>query len=998
MPDPIKSIVKDNFLYAGGHPIPLGSAAWFEWLASSKKFSFKSLRGNFIAQCEKRRNKAYWYAYRRAGKLSKVYLGKTEELTPERLEQACISLTSQGLLEQFTDQAVGNESVTTESRIDSSLLPLTKVNVPILPRQLIARPRLTHRINTPLTLIHAPSGFGKSTLLNDWKQTVGHPIAWLSLDDNDNHLIRFWHSVTMALQTVDPDFGKELLAYLSTASPVQPAEVVLRLTNDIVHHQAAFPHLGLVLDDCHRITRAEIYDSIQAWLEHFPPNMQLIILGHTNPPISLGHLRAKGWVTELEATDLRFTLEEGVDYLRQFQPEVSLAYDDLAKLVRHTEGWAAGLTLTALAMGRQENQRHFVDTFSGAHIYMREYFLETVLQRSSPDVQDFLLKTSILKHLTGGLCDTVTGQTGGEEILLRLWQENLFIIRLDEKGWFRYHDLFSEMLLSQLQARFPDEVSELHRRAAQWYREQYAPADAVYHLLATEAWEEAAFLMEEMALRELEQYGEDSRLLRWLQELPATVVQKHKTLLFVYLRLAQVALPRKKIERFISHIESNLSSKPVSQQTEDERDVLVEIQQLRQAWEQGDPFVPPSQTGSANDARWELLNDLHLLKQMYGPQTDALETQIIDLLRKAQAQGNLFVTLMAGGVLARRAFVSGQLRRSEKIARQILEQALAQRGKLPEPASIALATLSHIFMERNNLGLAQRYLAQVVEVDPNPTSTNMLVQTAFQRAEMQIAQGNFAGAITNIESIRELHLRRPSGMWSDQDLVAYKAFIYARMGDSEAVEHILNESTDVGEHALSRLARAEILLMKRQAEAAESLLASILAEYPNGILAVPPIRPRILLAIALFEQHKVNQALQAIKEAVRLAAPEQFIRPFLEGNAVCLSLLSLALQTESMNSESQAFIRNVLRLSNYTGSEALITQAEIEALSTSASISPREQEVLRLISLGCSNREIARKLSISESTVKTHVGNIYTKLNVNSRIQAITYAKELKLV
>ena len=580
MPDPIKSIVKDNFLYAGGHPIPLGSAAWFEWLASSKKFSFKSLRGNFIAQCEKRRNKAYWYAYRRAGKLSKVYLGKTEELTPERLEQACISLTSQGLLEQFTDQAVGNESVTTESRIDSSLLPLTKVNVPILPRQLIARPRLTHRINTPLTLIHAPSGFGKSTLLNDWKQTIGHPIAWLSLDDNDNHLIRFWHSVTMALQTVDPDFGKELLAYLSTASPVQPAEVVLRLTNEIVHHQAAFPHLGLVLDDCHRITRAEIYDSIQAWLEHFPPNMQLIILGHTNPPISLGHLRAKGWVTELEATDLRFTLEEGVDYLRQFQPEVSLAYDDLAKLVRHTEGWAAGLTLTALAMGRQENQRHFVDTFSGAHIYMREYFLETVLQRSSPDVQDFLLKTSILKHLTGGLCDTVTGQTGGEEILLRLWQENLFIIRLDEKGWFRYHDLFSEMLLSQLQARFPDEVSELHRRAAQWYREQYAPADAVYHLLATEAWEEAAFLMEEMALRELEQYGEDSRLLRWLQELPATVVQKHKTLLFVYLRLAQVALPRKKIERFISHIESNLSTKPVSQQTEDERDVLVEIQQI----------------------------------------------------------------------------------------------------------------------------------------------------------------------------------------------------------------------------------------------------------------------------------------------------------------------------------------------------------------------------------------------------------------------------------
>jgi LuxR family maltose regulon positive regulatory protein len=998
MSDSVKSIVKDNILLAGASQIPVGSQPWYEWLSTAKKFSFKSPGGNFVAQCEKRRNKDYWYAYRRAGKLLKFYLGKTEELTAERLEQASISLAGQTRLQQVGNQTSGNESFAAESRIDTSFLPLTKVNVPVLPRQLVARRRLTHQISTPLTVIYAPSGFGKSTLLNDWKQVCGHPVAWLSLDDSDNDPIRFWYSVTIALQTVNPEFGKEILTYLSTGAPIQLSDVVSRLTNDIVHSQESNPHFGLVLDDFHRMRRTEIYDSIQSWIEHLPPNMQLIILGHTNPPLSMGHLRAKGLLTELDANDLRFTLDEGVDYLRQYQEETSLAYDDLAKLVRHTEGWAAGLTLTALAMGKQEDHRQFVDTFSGAHIYMREYFMETVLQRSSPDVQAFLLKTAILKHLTGSLCDAVTGQSDGEQMLLRLWHENLFIVKLEEQGWYRYHDLFAEMLLSQLHVHFPDQVQHLHKQAAQWYRTQYAPADAIYHLLAIEAWEEAALLMEEMALRELEQYGEDSRLLRWLQELPTGVVQKHKTLLFVYLRLALVALPKQKVERFISHIETSLTSKPIAQQTQDEQDVLIEIQQIRHAWDRGDQFMPPARDGSENNAKWELLNGMHLLSQAYDPHAGTMEQQISDLLSRAQVQKNLFVILMAGGVLARRLFVNGQLRRSEKIARQVLEQAHAQRGKLPEPASIALSTLSQVYLERNDPGLAQKYLTESLEVDPNPTSTNMLVQAAIQRAEMQIAQENFAEALANIQSIRDLHLRRPSGAWIDQDLLAYEGYIYIRMGDVSSAEQILNESAEKGEHGLSQLVLAEVLLLKKQPESAEKQLNEIMSQYPNGMLSIPLMRARILLARALFDQYKMNQSLQTMKEAIRLAAPEKFIRPFLESRTIHLPLLSLTLQTENLTHESQTFIKEILRLCNYVGSELQISQSELDALTASASISSREQEVLRLISAGYSNREIAGKLSISESTVKTHVGNIYTKLNVNSRVQAITHAKELRLV
>jgi LuxR family maltose regulon positive regulatory protein len=1000
MPGTDKTIVRDNFLFEGATSIPVGSPLWFEWLSKAKHFSFKSSNGCFVAQCETRRDKAYWYAYRRrAGKLLKAYLGKTEELTLERLQQASLSLTEQPLIKQKISQPVGNENFTIESRIDTSFLPITKINVPLLPRQLVSRPRLTCQINTPLTLIYAPSGFGKSTLLNDWKQSCSHPVAWLALDESDNQAIRFWYSVIMALQTIDHDFGAELLTHLRTGSSIRLSEVVSRLTNDIVNLQTSYPHFGLVLDDFHRINQTEIYDSLQAWLEHLPPNMQLIILGHTKPPLSLGHLRAKGLLTELDANDLRFTLEEGINYLRQYQQEPPLAYGDLTKLVKHAEGWAAGLTLTALALGKQENRRQFVDTFSGAHIYMREYFMETALQRSSPEVQSFLLKTAILKHLTGSLCDALTGQTGGEEMLAHLWQENLFIVRLEEQGWYRYHDLFAEMLLSELEARFPAEVPQLHQRAAQWYRKQYAPADAIYHLLATQAWEEAALLLEEMALRELEQYGEDSRLLRCLQELPARVVQKHKTLLFVYLWLADVALPEQTIEHFITHIETDLSKKPDFQQTQDERDVLVEIQQIRRAWEQGDQFIPPARDGSENDAKWELLNGLHLFRHMYGPNPELWENQIASLLHKAESQGNLFVILMAGGVLARRALIKGQLRRSEKIVRQVLEQALARRGKLPETASIALGVLSQIHLERNELELAQKYLAQALDVDPNPTSTNMLIQIAIQRAKIQMVQGNFAEALANIQSIRALHLQRPSAVWTDLDLLAYEAFVYLRKGDILSAEQTLNAGSEsIGEHSLSQLVHAEILLVKKQAESAEKQLNSLISQYPNGLPFESLMRTRILLAQALFDQHKINQALQVIKEAIRLAAPERFFHPFLEDGAVCTPLLSLALQTEHLTDEARAFIKELLRLSNHAGEDSQISQSEIEALSTSASISPREQEVLRLISLGCSNCELAQKLSISESTVKTHLSNIYKKLNVNSRVQAVACAKELGVV
>jgi len=990
-------VVKNGVLQARSLSLPVGSAQWYEWLLKQKNFGFEDEAGHFTAQCETRRNKGYWYAYRRrAGKLLKLYLGKSDELTYERLQQVSRSLTDQANFRHPPTQSPTPPNIDSEVRIDSAFLPMAKVNVPLLPQKLVTRPRLMRQITTPLTVIYAPSGFGKSTLLNTWKQTCGFPVAWLSLDESDNQPLHFWYSVVMALQTIDSSLGHESLSYLRLSNFSQFPEIISRLIGQILRQTASMQRLGLVLDDFHHIHSPEVYASLQTWLEQFPPCVQLVISGHIRPPLALGHLRARGMLTELDANDLRFTLEEGIDYLLQYPQDPPLARIDIEKLVKHTEGWAAGLTLAALALSKHGNRHQFIATFSGAHIYLREYFMETVLQHSTPEVQDFLVKTAILKQLTGSLCNALTGRTDGEEILSRLWQQNLFIVRLEDQGWYRYHDLFAEMLYSQLQTRFPQEIPQLHQRAAQWYQEQFAPADAIYHLLAIQAWEEAATLMETMAFRELEQFGEDSRLLRWFLELPESIVQQHKLLLFVYLRLAIVALPRQKMENFVAHIEANITRKPPAQQTPDEKEVLIEVRQMRQIWAKGGIFTPPITSGGEHDPKRELLNQLGLLVGNINPNTKDIEERLTQLYETAQAQRNLFVLLMAGGARARLMLVRGQLRRSEKVAQQVLQQALAQRGKLPEPASIALAVLGQVHFERYELDLAQTFLQRAVEVDPNPTSTNGPLRIAIQQAEIQLAQNKWGEARATIQAARELHARRPAGVWRDQDLIAYEALACLRAGNHSEAEQLLNQGGEPGVHPASDLVYAELALARKQFDAALALLQRLISEYPEGMPSHPLLGAQIMFALALFGQHKINHARQTMAEAVRAAAPERFMRPFMEYSAHCLPLLMIVLHTESLTTETKTFIKEILRLAGSPAEQ--IPSTELAALSTAASISAREQEVLQLMSAGLSNSQIAKKLSIAESTVKTHICRIYSKLGVNGRVQAIAQAKEAQLV
>jgi len=1003
----MKPIVQGGILREGGRdgaaktPIPLDSPRWDQWLAGHKHFRFKGTAGHFSARCEEHKGGWYWYAYRRReGVLHKAYLGKPSDVNLARLEETAATLAGKTVLEQLSLSANALDMPTREDwNANTSYFTRGKFRPPTLPPILVTRPRLTNNINTPIIFITAPAGFGKSTMLNAWRQECDTPVAWAALDSDDDHLLRFWSTVIMALQSVRPGLGQRLMPFLQRSSSITPADIVARVIDELGCTEEDCFCTSLVLDDFHHIRNADVHDSVQIFLEHLPPNVQLIIAGRTRPPLALGCLRATGSVTELELEDLRFTLPEGIAFLQKHIVDEPLAYGDMEALVNRTGGWVVGLKLAVLALNKQPDRRQVIDTFSGAHIFLREYFMETALHRRSDALQDFLLKTSILKQLNGALCDAVTGRTDGAEMLANLWQENMFIIRTEEPAWYRYHDLFAEMLRSQAQRQLPDQIAELHRRAAMWYVAQNLSADAVHHLLFIEDWEAAAEVIEDVGLRELAESGEDSRLLSWVQRLPETVVQRHPTLLFVYLRLANLALPREEVTRFLQRIEQNLTVRSPGDLTQSERVVLGEVRRIKGVLLNKGRAVARLSPGNVPDPRWELLDALLITETFNVPKTESVGARVCEIYDQARAEGNLFAVIFAGTDLSNRALVRGELRQCEKIAYQVLQQALTQYGRLPETASIALSLLSQVCLARNELAQAYQLLDRAQLIDPNPTSSNMPVTMAMIRARLQSAEGEHAEAISTIQAARTLQTLRPSGSWGDRDLAAYEARFCARQGDWQAARQLLRESETEERHALSELVQAEIRLARQQPDVAEMILTRFVAQYPDGFPNESSLDARVMLAQSLFAQHKMNQARRALTEAVQLAAPEGFIRPFLDYGRQLVPLLALMLHTQNLSAEAEGFVGELMQCFGHDRHcSDLLPEENLQSLVKAASITKREQDVLRALGEGLSNQEIATTLCVSIGTVKTHLSNIFDKLGVCSRVQAVVEARALKLI
>ena len=372
-------------------------------------------------------------------------------------------------------------------------------------------------------LVSAPAGFGKTTLLTEWLAAAPadrRSVAWLSIDQRDNDPALFWTYLVTALQRAAPDVGAGALSLLQSPQP-QMDGVLATLLNDL---SAVDDEVVLVLDDYHLIEARDVQDGMGFLLEHLPPQIHLVIAGRADPALPLALLRGRGDLVEIRAADLRFTPAEAAAYLNEVMG-LELTAEDVEALEERTEGWIAALQLAALSMQGRDDTAAFIAGFAGDDRYIVDYLAEEVLQRQPERVQDFLLQTSILDRLTGSLCDAVTGQTGGKAELAELERANLFLVPLDDRRrWYRYHQLFADVLQAHLLDEQPDRVPELHRRAGAWYEQHGQSSEAIRHAMAAEDFAHAADLVE-LAIPETRRHRQEATLRRWLEALPEEVIQ-----------------------------------------------------------------------------------------------------------------------------------------------------------------------------------------------------------------------------------------------------------------------------------------------------------------------------------------------------------------------------------------------------------------------------------------------------------------------------------------
>jgi LuxR family transcriptional regulator, maltose regulon positive regulatory protein len=516
-----------------------GSPAWFAWLDQVSSFAFAGKSGHYTARKEaKQRGDRYWYAYLATDEhLTKKYLGKTVDVTLARLEHIAGILRAQS--EGQFPPPVTLAAASADNEADAVRHPLlaqqhnplhpllaTKLHVPRPRAQLVLRSHLIERLQRgaehPLTLVSAPAGFGKTTLLAQWFAESSMPVAWVSLEPEDNDPTRFLSYLIAALQTLDAQIGTTALALLRTPQPPSPEAVLAVLTNDLVSREAG--DVALVLDDYHVITADPIQRGMTFLLEHLPPQLHLVLATRAEPPLPLARLRAQGQLTEVRTADLRFGTTEASTFL-QVVMGLDLEASAIATLERRTEGWIVGLQLAALSLQGRADVSGFLAAFTGSHRYVLDYLSDEVLSRQPTAVQQFLLRTCILERLSGPLCDAVTEQEGSQAMLEALDKANLFVVALDdERRWYRYHHLFAQVLRSHLQQTEPAAVSVLHRRASTWYEQHDLPVEAVQHALAIPDVELAARLIEPIAFSVAIQ-GQLSTVLGWMNALPEALVR-----------------------------------------------------------------------------------------------------------------------------------------------------------------------------------------------------------------------------------------------------------------------------------------------------------------------------------------------------------------------------------------------------------------------------------------------------------------------------------------
>ncbi len=886
----------------------------------------------------------------------------------------------------------------------------TKLHIPQLRSELVSRPYLLEKLDEGLkcrlTLISSPAGFGKTTLLSQWVRHKGLPTGWITLNKDDNDFPRFLSYLITALQNVSPAVEPDALELLHAPQPPPIQAVLTVLLNQIDH--IPFDFL-LILDDYHLIEQAGIHQAVETLLKHMPPQMHMVIVSRGDPPIQLARLRGQGQLVELRLGDLRFSAEDCANFFTK-SLDKPLSVSDLQRLLERTEGWVTGLQMAAISIQGRKDISGFIQSFSGSHRYILDYLIEEVLEKQSDDVRDFLIQTSILEQFTGALCNTITDRDDAVEILDYLEKSNLFIVPLDDhRQWYRYHRLFADLLQARLRETSPDLVPGLHERAGIWYQENGYISSAVDHALAAGKHQRAIALIKDVAEKMLMR-SESSSLMAWRKKLPADLIPKYPNLAFVFLWAQAIQEYRfEEIQAALDRLENEDALLPGRKAT---LLAFIEISKFeignaepyaRQALDdldEGDSYF-------RSFALWiygliqAINNNLHESIQVFE-----------DLYRLSQNQHNLMFAMLTACQMARAQMHLGRLAESEKIYLKALAAGKNRHGGYLPIAGEALMGLGDLYREQNLLDQATDHLLEGIELTKMWRDVAAL-EGYLYLARVKQAQDDWPAAEDALDKAMAMAVKYDATDIDDRMVEIGQARLWLATGDVASVEALAakldiqnsadldswKDQTPVEFHFKIRESVILTRLCLKQEKYSEAL-----AWIDRQLGAFKTLgRKESLVEVYLLQAETYQalgnsgEALQSLNQALAIAEPAGYLRIFLDQGPPIQKLLERSSRTPYVNQLITLF--RTTQEKHPLDPETLSDPKNIsDPQYLIDPLSERELEILRLLPTNLTTPEIAQRLFISVSTVRSHIKSIYSKLNVHRRSEAVNHADELGLL
>jgi len=903
----------------------------------------------------------------------------------------------------------------------------TKLSIPSTGKYLVERPYLATKLDEclhpgcRLVLISAPAGYGKTTLLTAWlaklnssEQRPAPLIAWVSLDDRDNEPVLFWSYIITAIQTQHEAVGKQSLNQLRGAIPPDLEGSLALLINEL--NEISNPFV-LIVDDYHFIRNPAIHQSLAFLFEHLPGQFHVILASRTDPPLPLALLRGRGQLLEIRQNDLRFSTKDAGSFLNSGM-SLNLSSRAVEALNQKTEGWIAGLQMAALSLreaatsGDYERIENFISAFSGSNRYILDYLIEEVLNQQPEEIQNFLLKTSILDRFCNSLCEALLADMEGDssrdpqKVLEYLDSNNLFLIPLDkERYWYRYHRLFADLLRKSLAQRFdPAVVTRLHKSASEWHQKNGSISESVDHALAANDFEQAAGLAEEFAMT-MFVAGEWVTLLGWVKRLPESFIRSRAWLCIYYawgLIFTGQLEPVESLLRTAEELIQNGSGKI------DHQDILGNIavirarvaarkDDLQQALglAQRASAILPQENLMARSAAEFVKGEAYFEE---GSLAQAMEG-FLQAKSLGETAANLYVIVPAITETVKILKIQGKLWEAADLYQKAIELLEGQEERHPRLYGPVFVGYGDLLREWNDLPSAHKFTTRGIEVSEKYGNTNTTALGYATLAWIRHAQGDPLGAEKasrkSIQLIRDVYSRTA------------KMVIASRVGLSLAhgkiqqalaclEENRIDSATSLcfaNEFGCTALAR--VLLAQEKQEEALRLLDDLLTGLQAGGYLGWLIQVQNLRAMALYSLNKPANAIRALETSLAQAEPEGYIRSFVDEGEPMEKLLAVAVQ-KGIHTEYASQL-----LASFPNSpQPLVREMKVrnQNLDLVESLSAREIDVLQLIAEGLTNKEIALRLCVSVRTVKFHTTSIYSKLEVNGRAHAAIKAKELGIL